>query len=38
MSKFSYDADTDDAKAMTVPRRFLRKTAELKIKASTLLI
>ena len=37
MSKFAHDAadedaEADDARAMTIPRRFLRKTAELKIE------
>ena len=34
MSKFLHDddADADDARAMTIPRRFLSKTAELKMR------
>ena len=38
MSKFSHDDDdaaADDARAMTIPRRFFSKTAELKIKKLT---
>ena len=35
MSKFLHDdddADADDARAMTIPRRFFSKTAELKMR------
>ena len=37
MSKFLHDdddadADADDARAMTIPRRFFSKTAELKMQ------
>ena len=33
MSKFLHDNDdADDARAMTIPRRFLQKTAKLKIR------
>ena len=38
MSKFSRDAATDDARAMTIPRPFFSKTAELIMIQRTLVI